>query len=150
MKYVLVKLTTDHSRSIFFSACIAIVTILCAIFTSSALHAANQEMGSVTGDITVLSKKFFGGLKKKKDLSKTVVYITGFKTGAHWSLHRSLSNPKATVTRLECLAKRRHPLHQSGQTKSRWRCPSRPDYCIHGYHRFTGDYLTSGNPATPP
>jgi plastocyanin len=39
-------------------------------------------MGYVTGKVTVLEKKFFGGLKNKKDMSKTVVYITGFKTKA--------------------------------------------------------------------
>jgi len=39
-------------------------------------------MGSVTGKATILEKKFFGGLKKKKDMSQTVVYISGFKTKA--------------------------------------------------------------------
>ena len=41
-----------------------------------------ENMGYVTGKVTVFKKKFFGGLKKKKNMSKTVVYITGFKTKA--------------------------------------------------------------------
>ena len=39
-------------------------------------------MGHVTGDITVFQKKRFGKLKKKKDMSGVVVYITGFKNEA--------------------------------------------------------------------
>jgi plastocyanin len=39
-------------------------------------------MGSVTGKATILEKKFFGGLKKKKDMSNTVIYITGFQNEA--------------------------------------------------------------------
>jgi plastocyanin len=42
----------------------------------------SENTGSVTGKATVYEKKFFGGLKQKKDMSKTVVYITGFKTKA--------------------------------------------------------------------
>ncbi len=55
---------------------------LCAIIVSATSNAATENKGTVSGNVTVLSKKFFGGLKKKKDMSKTVVYITGFKTEA--------------------------------------------------------------------
>jgi len=41
-----------------------------------------ENMGYLTGKVIVFKKKFFGGLKKKKNMSKTVVYITGFKTKA--------------------------------------------------------------------
>jgi plastocyanin len=42
----------------------------------------SENMGYITGKATVFKEKFFGGLRKKKDMSKTVVYITGFKTKA--------------------------------------------------------------------
>jgi len=41
-----------------------------------------ENTGYVTGKATIYEKKFFGGLKKKKDMSQTVVYLTGFKTKA--------------------------------------------------------------------
>ncbi len=50
------------------------------IFTS--VSAGSTNMGHVTGKVTVFQKKLFGKLKKKKDMSGVVVYITGFKTKA--------------------------------------------------------------------
>ena len=40
------------------------------------------EYGLRNRESYCFKKKFFGGLQKKKDMSKTVVYITGFKTKA--------------------------------------------------------------------
>jgi len=60
---------------------IASIVILLILLSVPNTHGA-QNTGSVTGKTTVYEKKFFGGLKQKKDMSKTVVYITGFKTKA--------------------------------------------------------------------
>ncbi len=50
------------------------------IFTS--VSNGSPNMGHVTGKVTVFQKKLFGKLKKKKDMSGVVVYITGFKNEA--------------------------------------------------------------------
>ncbi len=60
---------------------IASIIILLILLSVPDSH-GSQNTGSVTGKATVYEKKFFGGLKKKKDMSQTVVYITGFKTKA--------------------------------------------------------------------
>jgi plastocyanin len=82
MNYTPIKILIDDLRRVFSSPCLTTVVLTCILLASSALHAANQETGSVTGDIAVFTKKFFGGLKKAKDMSRTVVYITGFKAEA--------------------------------------------------------------------
>jgi plastocyanin len=50
------------------------------VFTS--VSNGSPNMGHVTGKVTVFQKKLFGKLKKKKDMSGVVVYITGFKSVA--------------------------------------------------------------------
>ncbi len=50
------------------------------IFTS--VSNGSPNMGHVTGKVTVFQKKLFGKLKKKKDMSGVLVYITGFKSKA--------------------------------------------------------------------
>jgi plastocyanin len=73
--------TCEISRVFWYSYLVtAVVTGL--VLASTPLHAANQEKGSVSGSVTVLTKKFFGGFKKTDDMSRTVVYITGFQTEA--------------------------------------------------------------------
>ncbi len=50
------------------------------VFTSVSNGSSN--MGHVTGKVTVFQKRLFGKLKKKKDMSGVIVYITGFKNEA--------------------------------------------------------------------
>jgi plastocyanin len=50
------------------------------VFTS--VSDGSPYMGHVTGKVTVFKKKLFGGVKKKRDMSGVVVYITGFKSEA--------------------------------------------------------------------
>jgi plastocyanin len=57
----------------------------------------SENMGYVTGKVTVFEKKFFGGLKKKKNMSKTVVYITGFKTKAPVEIKEIIQKDKRFV-----------------------------------------------------
>jgi len=82
MKYTQVKFLIDYFRRVFSSPCLVTFILTYILLALSPLHAANQETGSATGDIAVFTKKFFGGLKKSEDMSRTVVYITGFKTEA--------------------------------------------------------------------
>jgi len=70
------------SRSIFSVRVIAIVPFLVIFFVFTSVSYGLPNMGHVTGDITVFQKKRFGKLKKKKDMSGVVVYITGFKNEA--------------------------------------------------------------------
>lgn len=67
-------------RSIFSVHVIVIVPFLVifSVFTSVSYGLPN--MGYVTGNVTVFQKKLFGKLKKKKDMSGVLVYITGFKS----------------------------------------------------------------------
>jgi plastocyanin len=82
MNYTMIKFLIDYFRSVFSSPCLTTVVLTCTLLAASPLQAADQETGSITGDIAVFTKKFFGGLKKAKDMSRTVVYLTGFKTQA--------------------------------------------------------------------
>jgi plastocyanin len=50
------------------------------VFTS--VSNGSPNMGHVTGKVTVFQKRLFGKLKKKKDMSGVIVYITGFKNEA--------------------------------------------------------------------
>jgi hypothetical protein len=70
------------SRSIFSVRVIAIASFLVMLFVFASVSYGSPNMGYVTGDITVFRKKLFGKLKKKKDMSGVVVYITGFKNEA--------------------------------------------------------------------
>ena len=56
--------------------------ILGMLLVFASVSNGSPNMGYVTGDVTVFQKKRFGKLKKKKDMSGVVVYITGFKNEA--------------------------------------------------------------------
>lgn len=56
--------------------------ILGALLVFSSISVGSPDFGYVTGKVTVYQKSFFGKLKKKKDMSGVVVYITGFKSDA--------------------------------------------------------------------
>ncbi|MBC8554423.1 MAG: hypothetical protein H8D23_32835 [Candidatus Brocadiales bacterium] len=56
------------------------VSILGLLFIFASVSDGAPVLGNITGDVTVLQKKFFGKLKKKKDMSGVCVYITGFKS----------------------------------------------------------------------
>ncbi len=60
------------------------VTVLSLVmsFALASESYGSTNMEHVTGKVTVLQKKLFGKLKKKKDMSGVIVYITGFKTKA--------------------------------------------------------------------
>jgi plastocyanin len=63
-----------------FSINAGFILAMLLVFTSTGI--GSQNMGNVTGTVAVFQKKLFGGLKKKKDMGNTVVYITGFKSKA--------------------------------------------------------------------
>ncbi len=69
-------------RSIFSVHVMVTVLSLVMFFALASVNYGSPNMGHVTGDITVFQKKLFGKLKKKKDMSGVVVYITGFKNEA--------------------------------------------------------------------
>ena len=71
------------SRSIFSVYVMITVLSLVMFFALASVSYGSPNMGHVTGDVTVFQKKRFGKLKKKKDMSGVVVYITGFKNEAH-------------------------------------------------------------------
>ncbi len=56
--------------------------ILGVLLVFTLVSNGSPNMGHVTGKVTVFQKKFFGKLKKKKDMSGVIVYITGFKSVA--------------------------------------------------------------------
>ena len=55
-------------------------SILGLLFVLASLSDGSSDPGHITGNITVFQKKLFGKLKKKKDMSGVLVYITGFKS----------------------------------------------------------------------
>jgi len=55
-------------------------SILGLFFVLAPVSDGSPGPGRITGDVTVFQKKFFGKLKKKKDMSGVFVYITGFKS----------------------------------------------------------------------
>jgi plastocyanin len=59
---------------------LARVVFLVAVAIATAAHAA--EPGSVRGNLTVQTKKVFGGLKDADDRSGAVIYISGFQRAA--------------------------------------------------------------------
>jgi plastocyanin len=56
--------------------------VLGVILVFASISNGSPAPGQVTGRITVYQKKIFGKLKKKKDMSGVIVYITGFKNEA--------------------------------------------------------------------
>lgn len=80
MKSTVVKHLRQTRPSTFLSPCEITCLVILFILVSVPYCHGSQNMGYVIGKATIFEKKFFGGLKKKKDMSKTVVYITGFKT----------------------------------------------------------------------
>jgi plastocyanin len=80
MKSTVVKRLRQTRQNAFLSPYQVTSIVILFILAAASYGHGSQNMGSVTGKATVFEKKFFGGLKKKKDMSQTVVYITGFKT----------------------------------------------------------------------
>ncbi len=70
------------SRSIFSVHVMAIAPFLVIFFVFASVSYGSPNMGHVTGKVTVFQKKLFGKLKKKRDMSGVVVYITGFRNEA--------------------------------------------------------------------
>ena len=52
------------------------------LFVFASVSDGTPDPGHIHGNVTVFQKKFFGKLKKKKDMSGVFVYITGFKSEA--------------------------------------------------------------------
>ena len=69
-------------RSIFSVHVMITVLSLAMPFALASVSYGSTNLGHVTGNITVFQKKRFGKLKKKKDMSGVIVYITGFKNEA--------------------------------------------------------------------
>lgn len=46
----------------------------------SQLENSNKNYGKITGKVTVLEKRFLGGLKEKDDMGGAVVYLTGLES----------------------------------------------------------------------
>ena len=82
MKSTTAKRLPQTRRSAFLPPYRITFLVILFILVSVAFSYGSQNTGAVTGKATIFEKKFFGGLKKKKDMSRTVVYITGFKTKA--------------------------------------------------------------------
>jgi plastocyanin len=80
MKSTVVKRLLQTRQNAFLSPYRVTSIVILFILAFAAYAHSAQNMGSVTGKATVFEKKFFGGFKEKKDMSQTVVYLTGFKT----------------------------------------------------------------------
>jgi len=80
MIFTLGKLLNNSLRSIFFIPVVAATLVLVMLFVFDSISDGAPNSGHVTGRITVFQKKLFGKLKKKKDMSGALVYITGFKS----------------------------------------------------------------------
>lgn len=59
-----------------------IAFVLAANIVFGSLGHGATDIGHVAGTVTVFQKRLFGKLKKKKDMSGVLVYITGFKSEA--------------------------------------------------------------------
>ena len=82
MKSTILKCLIYALKNVFLSAYLIISIVIASLLMDVPDSYGSENMGYVTGKVTVYKKKFFGGLKKKKNMSKTVVYITGFKAEA--------------------------------------------------------------------
>jgi hypothetical protein len=69
-----------NSSGILYVPKIITVFILGLLFVFASVSDGSPVLGNITGDVTVFQNKFFGKLKKKKDMSGVFVYITGFKS----------------------------------------------------------------------
>ncbi len=69
-------------RSIFSVHVMITVLSLVMTFALASVSYGSTNMGHVTGKVTVYQKKIFGKLKKKKNESGVIVYITGFESAA--------------------------------------------------------------------
>ncbi|HWP92196.1 MAG TPA: carboxypeptidase regulatory-like domain-containing protein [Thermodesulfobacteriota bacterium] len=79
--------------------CFAI--LICSIFSlgfSISGHSQNsnstKNYGLITGQVTVLEKKFMGGMKEKDDMSGVVVYLTGFQSEPPREVHDLVQEDK--------------------------------------------------------
>lgn len=82
MKSTVVKRLLQSRPNAFLSPYRIMFVVILFTLVSVPASRGSENTGYVTGKATVYEKKFFGGLKQKKDMSNTVVYITGFKTKA--------------------------------------------------------------------
>ena len=82
MKSTIVKCLIYALKNVFLSAYLITSIIIISLLVDVPNSYGSENMGYVTGKVTVFKKKIFGGLKKKNNMGKTVVYITGFKTKA--------------------------------------------------------------------
>ncbi|MBW1895036.1 MAG: hypothetical protein JRI91_15285 [Deltaproteobacteria bacterium] len=57
-------------------------SILGLLFVFASVSDGSPDLEHITGNVTVFQKELFGKLKKKKDMSGVLVYITGFKSEA--------------------------------------------------------------------
>jgi plastocyanin len=53
-----------------------------------------KNYGRITGQVTVLEKKFMGGMKEKNDMSGVVVYLTGFQSEPPKEVHDLVQEDK--------------------------------------------------------
>ncbi len=53
-----------------------------------------KKYGEITGKVTVLEKKFMGGMKEKDDMSGVVVYLTGFQSEPPREMHDLVQEDK--------------------------------------------------------
>lgn len=82
MESTVVKRLRQTRPNAFLSPYRIMSVVILFILVSAPYSRGSDNSGYVTGKATIYKKKFFGGSKKKKDMSRTVVYISGFKTKA--------------------------------------------------------------------
>ena len=73
------KLFNNSLPTICALSMLAAALILGVLLVPVSVSDGAAKKGSVSGKITVLEKKLFGGIKEKEDMSGALVYITGFK-----------------------------------------------------------------------
>ena len=82
MSFLVKSCISRNSSSVLCVPKIIAVSFLGLFFVFVSVSDGSPVLGNITGDVTVFQKKFFGKLKKKKDMSGVFVYITGFKSEA--------------------------------------------------------------------
>lgn len=97
MKPTMSRIIIDAPKKVFLSAHLIIPIVILSLLMDVPDSHGSENMGCVTGNVTVFEKKFFGGLEKKKNMSKTVVYITGFKTAASAEIKEIIQKNKRFV-----------------------------------------------------
>ncbi len=69
-------------KSLFSVSGMKTFVVLGVALVFASISDGSPDPGQVTGKITIFQKKLFGKLKKKKDMSGVIVYVTGFKSEA--------------------------------------------------------------------